>query len=145
MKLQVKIDQKTYEVHIEDIHARPVTVRIEGQQFEVWPQETATAPSQTIVNPLPAVSQPAPAAPAALSAAASPNQVKAPIPGVIIEISAKPGDAVSYGQELCVLEAMKMKNSIRSSRDGIIDQVFISVGEQVNQNQVLVSFREKES
>jgi biotin carboxyl carrier protein len=48
---------------------------------------------------------------------------------------------VAYGQQLCVLEAMKMKNSIRAGRAGVIDRVLVAVGEQVSQNQALMTFR----
>ena len=68
------------------------------------------------------------------------STVKAPIPGVIIDVKVSAGDTVEYGQELCVLEAMKMKNSIRSGKAGIISKVTISVGDQVSQNQTLMEY-----
>lgn len=64
----------------------------------------------------------------------------APIPGVIVEIAANVGDLVTYGQELCVLEAMKMKNSIRANRNGSIKKIFISTGDHVRQSQDLMEF-----
>jgi biotin carboxyl carrier protein len=66
--------------------------------------------------------------------------VLAPIPGVIISIQVKQGDEVSLGQELCVLEAMKMKNTIRSPRAGVIASVNVSSGETVKHHDVLVEF-----
>ena len=50
---------------------------------------------------------------------------------------------MKYGQELCTLEAMKMKNSIRAGYDGIIAKIHVSSGEQVQQGKVLMEFREK--
>ncbi len=73
---------------------------------------------------------------------ASGKSVLAPIPGVIIAISVKPGDSVTRGQELCVLEAMKMKNAIRATRDGKIAEIHVSVGQTVNHSAPLVSFTE---
>ena len=71
---------------------------------------------------------------------ASGKSVLAPIPGVIIAISVKPGDSVTRGQELCVLEAMKMKNAIRASRDGKIAAILVNVGDHVKNSQVLIEF-----
>ena len=71
------------------------------------------------------------------------GKVLAPIPGVITEIKVKEGDSVAFGQELCVLEAMKMKNSIKAGHDGTIARIHITVGEQVQQGKVLLVFQEK--
>ncbi|HCU57729.1 MAG TPA: acetyl-CoA carboxylase biotin carboxyl carrier protein subunit, partial [Anaerolineaceae bacterium] len=70
------------------------------------------------------------------------KDVSAPLPGVIVAILVKPGDKVSRGQELCTLEAMKMKNAIRSSREGTIASVDVAVGDQVSHGQVLMTFSE---
>jgi len=145
MKMQVKIDDKTFIVDIDDISARPITARVDGQVFTVWPESAQSAPLQAIAQPAASMAQPTANLTASQPTAASSSQVRAPIPGVIIEISAKPGDAVAYGQELCVLEAMKMKNSIRASREGVIDQVLISTNDQVNQNQVLMTYRDEKA
>jgi biotin carboxyl carrier protein len=66
--------------------------------------------------------------------------VKAPIPGVITAILVQPGAEVSVGQELCKLEAMKMNNSIRSSRVGKIASINVSIGQHVKHNDVLIEF-----
>ena len=143
MKMKVMIDSQTYLVEIEDIHARPVIANVEGERYEVWPEEeTAQTDGPTAT---PAISMPAaesPAAPAALPSAASGKDVSAPLPGVIVAILVKPGDKVSRGQELCTLEAMKMKNAIRSSREGTIASVDVAVGDQVSHGQVLMTFSE---
>lgn len=143
MKLKVLIDSQTYLVEVEDIHARPVIAIVEGERFEVWPEEeTLPAGGPAAV---PAISMPAaegPAASAAAPAAAGGKDVPAPLPGVIVAILVKPGDKVTRGQELCTLEAMKMKNAIRSSREGTIASVDVSVGDQVSHGQILMTFSE---
>jgi biotin carboxyl carrier protein len=68
------------------------------------------------------------------------KSVLAPIPGVILSIAVKPGDAVVFGQELCVLEAMKMKNQIRANRAGKIAELRVAPGEQVRHSQVLFEY-----
>jgi len=61
---------------------------------------------------------------------------------VIVAVLVKPGDTVSRGQELCTLEAMKMKNDIRSSREGTIADIAVNVGDQVSHGQVLMTYSE---
>lgn len=143
MKIHVKIQNSTYEVVIGDIHARPIQASVDGETFEVWPEETI----------LPAASQMVPAEATTVvkqvqieaSSDQSGNknsEISAPIPGVIIDILVKAGDKVQYGQELCILEAMKMKNSIRASRDGVISEILVSTGDQVSHGQVLIRFKD---
>jgi glutaconyl-CoA/methylmalonyl-CoA decarboxylase subunit gamma len=66
--------------------------------------------------------------------------VKAPIPGTIISISVAEGEQVKHGQELCILEAMKMKNAIRSGRDGKIAKILVKEGDSVQHSQVLMEY-----
>jgi len=76
------------------------------------------------------------------SAESLPAEVHAPMPGVIIKISVPPGSHVSRGDELLVLEAMKMKNPIRSPREGVVDKIFVQEGQSVNYDDILIRFRE---
>ncbi len=55
-------------------------------------------------------------------------------------MAVKAGETVAYGQEICILDAMKMKNPIRSPRAGEIGEVLITVGQTVKHNDVLVTF-----
>jgi biotin carboxyl carrier protein len=71
-----------------------------------------------------------------------PTELHAPMPGVIIEVSIPPGARVSRGDQLFVLEAMKMKNPIRSPRDGVVDTIYVREGQSVNFDDLLLSYRE---
>ena len=143
MKIHVKIQNRTYEVRIGDIHARPIQASVDGETFEVWPEEMtlpsedyqppATSPAD---KPVKQVSIEKPAS----SAADKIKQVKAPIPGVIISVMVDEGQQVSYGQELCILEAMKMKNAIRSGRAGTIAKVLVKEGDSVQHSQTLMEY-----
>jgi biotin carboxyl carrier protein len=66
--------------------------------------------------------------------------MKSPLPGVIISIDVREGQAVSNGQELYVLEAMKMKNSIKADRDGTIASIHVNAGDTVKHNQPILTF-----
>lgn len=145
MKITVKVDNQSFDVNVGDLNSRPVIATIDGQTFEVYPEETlrtASAPvaATSMVAPAP-VASPAPvtAAPATASTpVGATGGLKAPIPGVIITITVKAGDQVKKGQELCVLEAMKMKNSLKSPRDGKVISVKANVGEHVQKDAILI-------
>jgi biotin carboxyl carrier protein len=66
----------------------------------------------------------------------------APMPGTILDIAVKPGDPVTRGQKLLTLEAMKMKNAIKSPQDGVIGKVMVQPGQTVRYGDVLVCFEE---
>lgn len=67
-------------------------------------------------------------------------ELKAPMPGLVISISAKDGDTIAKGDTLLVLEAMKMENIIKSPTDGVIKKIHISKATAVEKNQLLISF-----
>jgi biotin carboxyl carrier protein len=64
----------------------------------------------------------------------------APLPGTVIEIFVKPGEQIEAGQVILVIEAMKMKNSIRSTRAGKVAEVLVGAGQTVAHKQALVRF-----
>ena len=68
------------------------------------------------------------------------NELIAPMPGAIIDISVKEGDEVKQGHSLLILEAMKMENIIKSPTDGTIQKLHVEKGNNVEKNQVLISF-----
>ncbi|MEP1034928.1 biotin/lipoyl-containing protein [Ekhidna sp.] len=68
------------------------------------------------------------------------KDVKAPMPGSILNIIVSEGDEVSLGDQLLVLEAMKMENVIKSPGEGKVNKIHISEKENVEKNQVLISF-----
>jgi biotin carboxyl carrier protein len=75
-----------------------------------------------------------------VSASAKMKDLKAPMPGLILEIKVKEGQAIKEGDQLIVLEAMKMENVIKSSGEGIIKKVLVKKGESVEKNHVLIEF-----
>lgn len=143
MKLTVKIDDLSYDVEIDDLNARPVLATIDGETFEVWPEEAAVETPIAAPRPTPAPAQaPVRAMPAAspVSISDAAKVVIAPLPGTIIAIAVKEGTTVKVGQELLTLEAMKMKNSIRASREGKVKAILVNIGDQVRHGQALVEY-----
>lgn len=68
------------------------------------------------------------------------QQVKAPMPGLVLNVLASEGDEVKKGDNLLVLEAMKMENMIKSPTDGVIKKITIKQGDKVEKNELLISF-----
>jgi len=141
MKIKVTIADQTFEVEVGDLQARPIMATIDGETFAVTPESAAASPMAApaaSARPAPAAAPAAPRAPAAGGGGG--KQVVAPIPGVIISITVKPGDVVKQGQELLILEAMKMKNAIRANRAGTIATILVAAGDQVRHSQPLIEF-----
>ena len=68
------------------------------------------------------------------------NEIKAPMPGMVLNILVKEGDTVNKGDALIVLEAMKMENILKSPCDGTIKKIAINKGTAVEKNQILIQF-----
>lgn len=134
MKVTVKIDGQIYDVEIQDINKRPIVAIVDGETFEIQPEtELAASPS----------SEPAPAkTKTPVTQAVSGKALLAPLPGTVTEIFVLPGARVETGQPVCVIEAMKMKNTVRAGRSGTVSSVPISPGQSVKHKQVLVEFGE---
>jgi biotin carboxyl carrier protein len=72
-----------------------------------------------------------------------PLEVRAVIPGTIVEIKVRKGQRISDGQVLLVLEAMKMYNEIEAKIDGKIEEINVSPGDRVEKGQLMIRIRSK--
>ena len=136
-----KISGKEYNVTIESVENKIAKVNVNGNAYEVE-LENEVAPAPVAAAPM----QAAPAAPAAAAApapAAKPAgagvKVTSPLPGVIIEVSVKEGQAVKAGQKVAVIEAMKMENEIAASQDGTVTAIHVNKGDSVLEGADIVS------
>ena len=145
MKIKVEIDGFTYQVEVEDVHTRPVIAIVDGERYEVWPESDQESNTALLSSPDIAIPEPIQNTPVGPAQAGNSKDIAAPLPGVIVAILVKEGDSVVRGQELCTLEAMKMKNAIKSSREAVIGSVEVNVGDQVNHGEVLMTFSGKGS
>lgn len=69
--------------------------------------------------------------------------IRSPMPGLVVSTRVKKGDKVSVGQEVAVVEAMKMQNVLRAERDGEIEEVLVVPGANVGVDEVLITFKKK--
>jgi len=155
MRLKVQIEGQVFEVEVDDLDARPIVATVDGERFEVWPEAAGVSSSTPASRPTPSkpegvgahssapASAPIPHSAPSLTPASGGDKalvVRAPIPGVIVAIAVRPGAKVEIGDELCVLEAMKMRNAIRATRAGLIAEVHVTVGQHVKHQELLVEF-----
>lgn len=138
MKYTVKIDDKSYEVEIDDLLARPIIASVDGERFEVYPENEAKPETSTEAKHI----QPSEMPKASADHLGLSNELTAPLPGTIVELFVRPGDEVEIGKIVLVIEAMKMKNSIRSTRAGTISEVLVNNGQTVTHKQSLLRFAE---
>jgi len=68
-------------------------------------------------------------------------EIKAPMPGLVLDVIVEEGTEVKKGDNLLILEAMKMENIIKSPADGAVKKVFVKKGDKVEKNQVLLQFK----
>ena len=66
------------------------------------------------------------------------KEIKAPMPGLVLEVAVKEGQEVKEGERILILEAMKMENEIRTVRAGVVKQITCIIGQRVEQNSVLI-------
>ena len=123
-----KIDGKEYNVAIGEADGKMLSVNVNGADYQV---ELENAPAAAPVA-APVAAPKADAAPAAAPKAAGAGVVvKSPLPGIIISVDVKEGQAVKRGQKVAVIEAMKMENDILAEADGTITAVHTRKGDSV--------------
>ncbi|MBR92072.1 MAG: acetyl-CoA carboxylase biotin carboxyl carrier protein subunit [Dehalococcoidia bacterium] len=139
--IQIKIGNESYDVEVGDISVSPVDVTVNGNIYSVdiskylkniQPKKrkitkkipTRTKKQENITKNNNTVN----------------NSVKSPMPGTILGVKVSVGDTVKAGDELLVLESMKMENMINSPIDGTISKILISEGDSVQHGQELIIF-----
>jgi biotin carboxyl carrier protein len=67
------------------------------------------------------------------------NDIKAPMPGMVLHVMVENGQIIKKGDAIVVLEAMKMENILKSPADGVIKKIHVSMGDKVEKNQIMVN------
>ena len=119
------------------------TITVNGTAYEVEVEEAGVVASAPKAAPKAAPAPAAAPAPKAAPKAAAPvaagaTTVSAPMPGKVLSINVKAGDAVKSGDVLLILEAMKMQNEIMAPADGTVSDVRVSAGQTVATGDVMI-------
>ena len=127
-RIRVQVDEHWYIVEVDDIRANPVSVLIDGESVEV---EVEGLPAGEIPGVRsPAASAGTPAGPVTV--------VQAPMPGVILSVAVTVSQRVSAGDQLCVLEAIKLEQSIRAPVPGVVRAVHVQPGQSVTAGEAML-------
>ncbi len=153
-KYNFRINGHDYQVDVNSVEGGIADVTVNGTDYKVELADAVPAPAQQAVRPAPQTvstgapsvtpQATAPAPQAAQTAPASAPQgkgevVTAPLPGVILDIKVKVGDAVKAGQTVAVLEAMKMENEIESTASGTVTAVNAGKGDSVLEGAAIIT------
>ena len=138
-----KINGNDYEVAINSVEGKNASVTVNGTAYQVELEEAATAaPVQAPVQATPiqaSAAAPTVAPTAAPVPSGAGKAVTSPLPGVIIAVKVNVGDTVKAGQEVAVLEAMKMENSIEATHDGTVTAINVAKGDSVLEGAPIVT------
>lgn len=135
-----KINGNEYNVAINSVEGKNASVTVNGTPYNVELEESAAA--TPVSAPVQAAPAPAPVqqvAPAPAPAAGAGKAVTSPLPGVIIAVKVNVGDTVKVGQEVAVLEAMKMENSIEADCAGTVTAIHVAKGDSVLEGASIVT------
>ena len=116
-------------------------ITVNGSAYEVEVEEVGGAVSaapKAAPKAAPVAAAPKAAAPAAAPVAAGAKTISAPMPGKVMSVNCKAGDAVKSGDVLMILEAMKMQNEIMAPEDGTVTDVRITAGQNVATGDVMI-------
>jgi biotin carboxyl carrier protein len=142
MKYNISIKEQTFEIEVVEISQGMAQVNVNGTDYDVRIDHYPDAAPPQNMMPSPALPPRVPVAPAAApQRAATPpppqetlsggNIVKAPMPGLILDVQVKTGDSVKAGQTVIIMEAMKMENSITVKASGTVTEIHVQKGAQV--------------
>jgi biotin carboxyl carrier protein len=142
-EFKYKINGKEYNVKVDDVEGTTASIEVNGAPYKVELEKPMRKqPVKVKVPPSIAVTPSSiTTKPSDKPAIAGGGSIKAPLPGIILSIDCKIGDAVKKGQKLVVLEAMKMENNIPSDRDGEIAEIKITKGDSVLEGVDMILFK----
>lgn len=134
-KFKFTIKGHNYDVEIKKFEENIASIEVNGTPYKVEVhKEIMATKTPTLIRKKPANQKEN----IPLKTAIPLSTVKAPLPGSIIQVLVKSGDVVKKGQNLLIMEAMKMENNVLAEKDGIIKNIRIKVGDIVLQNDVLI-------
>jgi biotin carboxyl carrier protein len=138
---RITVNDRTYTVNIGRILDDTVDVTLNGKTYQIKVEAPMRKTSKTpVINRHRQVHNAAevPNRTSPPSMATVPGDVVAPLPGLILKILVKEGDAVNKGQPVAIMEAMKMENEIESPLSGTVGEIHVSEGESILENAVIM-------
>jgi biotin carboxyl carrier protein len=133
---KLTINGTKYAVEIKNVDDQHIQVEVNGTPYHVVvDRELKQTKTPKLVR---TVAVPSTDQGAAVKVGAKTGQIKAPLPGTVLDIFVKEGDKVSIGQKVLLLEAMKMENHIESDKAGTVTEIKVGKGSSVMEGDVLI-------
>jgi len=125
-RMHLLLNNRAYTVELMSKEAKTLVVRVNGQRYELAMRTELDLMLEKLgLNQL---------------AESKVNEIKAPMPGLVLRLIVEAGQEVKKGDPLLVLESMKMENVLKSPGAGIVDKVLVSPGNAVEKGQTLLRF-----
>ena len=135
-KYKFIINGVDYSVQINDVEDRTMEVDVNGTPYTVLlDKDVKKTKTPTLMR---SVAVPSTDQGVVVKASVKTGTIKSPLPGTIIDVFVKPGDKVTIGQRVLLLEAMKMENNIESDKAGTVAEIKVSKGDAVMEGDVLI-------
>ena len=120
--MKIRVEGKWYFVEVEDLSTDPAVVLVDGQKFEVKLEDIGSLIEEEKLSDE-NISE--------SGSMGNRSEFRSPMPGTVITILVKIGDDVKVGQDLIVLESMKMQQTLKADDNGIVAEITVSEGDQI--------------
>ncbi|MBI5726992.1 MAG: acetyl-CoA carboxylase biotin carboxyl carrier protein subunit [Ignavibacteriales bacterium] len=144
-KFSFSVNNKDYNVNVISVEGTNATVLVNGVSYEVTiNKEVKTLKTPTIVR---SRVEPSTESDKSIAKTSSPvgakgaGYIKAPLPGTIVSVQAEAGDTIRIGEQLLILEAMKMENNIKADKEGVITSIRVAPGDSVLEGDILLEIK----
>jgi len=130
-RVRIRVEGKWHDVEVDDLSRSPIQVRVDGETISVdvpgLPIASDTEPQAVSPEPVSDITN-----------QASDNIIRSPMPGRVVAVKVKRGKSVLPGDEVCVIEAMKMEQSIRTTIKGKVRKIHVKPTQQVESDDPLI-------
>ena len=137
-RLRLKVNEEWYSVEVGDVFQSPVEVIVDGETYLV---ELSTSSSDALpvsrVRQAPKVQQPG------LRGMTEGDErtIRCPLPGKIVSVQVTKGQVLDAGDEICLLESIKMEQSVRMAKGGTVKNIKVKPGQAINAGTPLIELQ----
>ncbi len=138
----ITVKNRDYRIDVKKIEGKRADIEIDGKAITVYIKQLGVkeeAPRRTPVKKRVEFAETqSHKTPTTADPSGKTVPIKAPIPGVILKVHVKEGDEIKAGQDILIMEAMKMENQIQATRSGKISKIHVKQDDSVMQDEILV-------
>ena len=136
-RMRMKVNGEWYEVEVGDVYQTPVEVMVDGESYLVELGAAADGLPAPRQRQAPKVQQPG------LRGITEGDErvIRSPLPGKVVKVAVTKGQVLEAGDEICVLESMKMEQSVRMAKGGVVKNIKIKVSQAVNAGSPMIELQ----